>query len=355
MSRTWKVVLSLLAVLAVLLAVNTITTNSQTKEAEVTAEGGQILELSRGAVQVTDSGEPAVPNAGQPIVLLHCYGCSLHWFDRIEPLLAERHRVIRIDLLGFGGSEKPESGYEIPAQAAIVAEAMSELDVQGAMVAGNSMGAMVVASLAEQASQLVDRAVVIDMAPNTKDFGGGLPFLARLGYVPVLGEALWRITPDFAVRDAYAESFAPDFDMESGFDDPDQVVADYDAMTYTSFDSAHTEADDFVEEEPLDQRFQRTPVPLLVVFGAEDQVFDAEEAVEGFAAVPGVRTQIVDGAGHAPQVEKPEEVAALLEDFAVNLAPPAAQRDRRAGPSRADADNRRRNRDGRSQRASSRQ
>ncbi len=120
------------------------------------------MELSSGDVQVTDSGEAD----GQPIVLLHGYANSLHWFDAIEPLLAENHRVIRIDLLGFGGSEKPESGYSIPEQASTVAEALIELDVQGALVAGNSMGGAVTASLAEQASQLVDRAVMIDMAPN---------------------------------------------------------------------------------------------------------------------------------------------------------------------------------------------
>ena len=334
MKRRWKIALGLLAALAILLAVNTVTTDSQTKEAGVTAEGGQILELARGAVQVTDSGPPPTPPArtrsgaaggavpvGQPVVLLHCYACSLRWYDALEPLLAETHRVIRIDLLGFGGSEKPESGYEIEAQAQVVAEALNQLGVEGALVAGHSMGAAVAASLAEQASQLVDRAVVIDMAPNTRDFGGGLPFLAKLGYVPVLGEALWRITPDFAVRDAYQESFAPDFDVESGFEDPDPVLADYDAMTYTSYDAAPAATDDFLNHQPLDERFQGAPVPLLVIFGAEDQIFDAERAVEGFGDVPGVRTEIVDGAGHAPQVEQPEAVASLLEGFAVELAP----------------------------------
>ena len=120
MKRRWKVLLGLLAVLAVLLAINTVTTQSQTKEAETTVEGAQIMELSTGDVQVTDSGEAD----GQPIVLLHGYANSLHWFDAIEPLLAENHRVIRIDLLGFGGSEKPESGYSIPEQASLVAEAL---------------------------------------------------------------------------------------------------------------------------------------------------------------------------------------------------------------------------------------
>lgn len=318
LKRRWKVLLGLVAVLAVLLAVNTITTQSQTKEADKTVEDGQILELSSGAVQVTDSGEAE----GQPIVLLHGYANSLHWFDAIEPLLAEDHRVIRIDLLGFGGSEKPESGYSIPEQASTVAEALNQLDVQGAMVVGNSMGGAVAASLAEQASQLVDRAVMIDMAPNVDDFGDGLPFLAKLGYTPVLGEAMWRVTPDFAVEDQYKEAFAPGYDTADGFDNPDQVVDDFRAMTYTSYDTAPAETDDFTTEIPLDERFKQTPVPLMVIFGAEDQILDADLSIEGYQDVPGVQTELIEGAGHAPQVEKPEEVAELLDGFAAPVISP---------------------------------
>ncbi len=327
LKRRWKVLLGLLALLAVLLAVNTVTTQSQTKEAETTVEDGQILELSTGNVQVTDSGEAD----GQPIVLLHGYANSLHWFDAIEPLLAEDHRVIRIDLLGFGGSEKPESGYSIPEQASLVAEALNELDVQGALVAGNSMGGAVTASLAEQASQLVDRAVMIDMAPNTEDFGDGLPFLAQLSYTPVLGEAMWRLTPDFAIENGFKEAFAPGYEVEEGFENPDQVVDDFRSMTYTSYDEAPAETDDYTTELPLDERFRQTPVPLLVIFGAEDQILDAEESIEGYSGVPGVQTELIEDAGHAPQVEKPEEVAELLDRFSVppETDPQPAQRKER--------------------------
>ena len=337
MKRRWKVILGLLAVLAVLLAVNTVTTQSQTKEAERTVEGARILQLSSGDVQVTDSGEAD----GQTIVLLHGYANSLHWFDAIEPILAENHRVIRIDLVGFGGSEKPESGYSIPEQASTVAEALNEMDVQGALVAGNSMGGSVTASLAEQASQLVDRAVLIDMAPSRDDFGDGLPFLAKLGYTPVLGEAMWRLTPDFAIEDGYKEAFAPGYDMDEAFENPDQVVDDFRAMTYTSYDEAAAEANDFTEELPLDERFKRTPVPLMVIFGEEDQIFDAELSIEGYQDVPGVQTELIQDAGHAPQVEKPEEVAELLEAFSVPPEPerePVAQKKNKNKKNKAGAD-----------------
>ncbi len=325
MKRRWKILTGMASVLAILLAINTYTTDRETREAAPTIEGAQIMELSRGAIQVTDSGEPKLVRAGQPIVLLHCYACSLRWFDRLEPLLTERHRVIRIDLLGFGGSEKPESGYEIPNQAAIVAEALNRLGVEGALVAGNSMGASVATSLAEQASQLVDRVAIIDMAPNTEDFGPGLPFLAKLAYTPVVGEALWRTTPDFVVRDVMADAFAPGFDPESGFDSADQVVDDYRAMTYSSFDQAPAAAEDFAAEMPLDDRLTRAAVPALVIFGSEDQLFDAEAAIAGYAGVPGVETELLDGIGHAPQVEDPGAIAKLLEDFAVVPPKPTAK------------------------------
>ena len=112
-------------------------------------------------------------------------------------------------------------------------------------------------------------------------------------------------------------------------------MSDLRAMTYTSFDAAHTASDDYLDELPLDERFKRVPVPLMVIFGAEDQILDAEQAVEGFADVPGVKTELVEGAGHAPQVEKPEEVAALLEEFSVDLEAPAPQRDRKRSRNRS--------------------
>ena len=87
----------------------------------MTIEGVRILSLPGGDVQVFEEGPELRLRPGAPIVLLHCYGCSLHWFDELAPLLARRHRVIRIDLLGHGGSQKPGSGYEIDEQAALVA------------------------------------------------------------------------------------------------------------------------------------------------------------------------------------------------------------------------------------------
>ena len=110
-SRGWTIAIAIVGALAVLLTANTIALDNETKSAEVTIEGGKILELAGGEVQVTEDGPAKGGRGNPPIVLLHCYACSLHWWDRMVPLLARDHRVIRLDLLGHGGSEKPASGY----------------------------------------------------------------------------------------------------------------------------------------------------------------------------------------------------------------------------------------------------
>jgi pimeloyl-ACP methyl ester carboxylesterase len=297
--------------------VHTVVLDSQTKEAEATLDGGEILTTPGGDVQVVEQGPSAVGarRAGAPIVLLHCYTCSLRWYDRITPLLSRRHRVIRIDLLGHGGSEKPASGYGISEQAASVAAALNEVGVDGATVVGNSMGGAVAVALAEQASQLVDRVVILDTTPDA-DCCGELSFLARIARWPVLGEALWRVRLDSLVKSEYEQSFAPGFDVESGFQDPDQVVHDLDAMTFTAYREAHDAFEAYVDELPLDERMTRAAVPLMAAFGTEDQIVDAEEAVARYDAVTGARTELIDEAGHAPQIEQPRRTAALIEAFA---------------------------------------
>jgi pimeloyl-ACP methyl ester carboxylesterase len=317
MKRAAWIVVAVLVIVAVALTANTITVSNETKGAEVTAEGGEILELSNGDLQVVET--PAqTDKPGAPVVLIHGYAASLHWWDSIVPLLSEDHRVITIDLLGHGGSEKPAGGYEMENQASIVAEALNRLRVQGAVVVGHSMGGSVATALATQSSELADRVVIVDSGPNNDDYGPGLPLLAKLGYMPVIGQLLNRITPDSAVEEAYKDGFAPGYDIESGFENPDQVVDDYRAMTYTSFDESHDAADSYTEESPLNERLADAAVPVMVIFGAEDQIVHADEAIAAYEEIPGVRTATIEGAGHSPHVETPEETAPLILEFAAD-------------------------------------
>jgi pimeloyl-ACP methyl ester carboxylesterase len=317
-SRWLKIALGVVAGLIVLLLLNALVVSNATKSAYVRDDGARLVDTSGGTLQVLDQGN----RQGSPIVLIHCYTCSLNWWDRLAPLLEGDHRVIRIDLLGHGGSDKPGAGYSIDDQASAVAEALAKLGVVGATVVGHSLGGSVVTSLAQQSPQLAPRVVIIDQAPE----GTGDESLGqRLGYWPVIGQAVDRlvqVAPTSLVRNQYGEAFAPGYKISSGFDNPDQPVADLRAMTFTSYKDVHDEAENFADEVPLDKRLTAAHVALLVIFGAEDQIYDAQEAVARYAQVPGAQTHLIPGAGHSPNVEKPDLVAPLILSFANPPAPP---------------------------------
>lgn len=306
MGRGLKIGIGVAIALIVLLAINTLIVDRETETAGVTVPGGRILDVSAGEIQVLEGG----PRNGPPIVLIHCFTCAIDWWDGMLPALERRHRVIAVDLLGHGGSEKPGSGYTIPHQAEAAAEVLERLGVSGAEVVGHSLGGAVAVALAQQDPQLVDRVAIIDMPPDNSY--GDLGFIASLAFQPVLGEALWTIKPDFSVRDGLQVAFAP------GFDVPDAFVADVNRLTYTAYDESPSRTEDFIGEESLDQRMKETGKPLMILMGAEEQIVnDPRRALRQYAgSVPTAETHLIAGAGHSPNVEKPAETASLVLRFA---------------------------------------
>jgi pimeloyl-ACP methyl ester carboxylesterase len=306
MGRRLKVGIVVLVVLLALLFVNALVTGGETEGAEITEADGRIFKLADGDLQVVEHG----PRSGSPIVLIHCFSCAMNWWDGMVPLLDRDHRVITVDLLGHGGSEKPGSGYTPPNQAKVVGEALDRLGVRDATVVGHSLGGSVGVALTEQDPELVARLAIVDMPPD--DTYGDLGFIAGLAFEPVIGPALWRIKPDFSVRDGLEVAFSP------GYDVPDAFVEDVKRLTYTAYDDSPSGNRDFLNEESLDQRMQTTGKPLMVLMGAEEQIVDdPQRALRQYAnGDPGAQTHLIAGAGHSPNVERPALTAKLVRRFA---------------------------------------
>jgi pimeloyl-ACP methyl ester carboxylesterase len=298
--RKRRIALIVLAALAALLALNTVLVERDTDPAD--PDVGRILELPGGDVQVREDGDRTAP----PVVLVHGFQASLRWWDRVTPKLAREHRVIRIDLLGHGGSEKPRDGYTMEEQADLVAQAMESLGVTRATVVGHSMGGRVGTALAERHRELVDRLMVIGTAPENRFYRNRFP--QRVAAAPVVGHALSRVIPDSAYRRQVDLAFA------DGTDVPELLYDDPKRATFNSFTGSRDGGRDFTGEKPLDVRLERSGIRLDVIFGSEDELVDPKGAAEW--DVPGVRKVVLPGHGHSPMVEDPERMARLIAEFA---------------------------------------
>jgi pimeloyl-ACP methyl ester carboxylesterase len=316
--RQTAIGLALLFLLAGGLAWNTISVDREAKPAR--ASIGRILALPGPDLQV---GEKGRARGDRPaIVLIHGWTASMEYWSRVAPRLAVGHRVVSVDLIGHGGSEKPRDhgAYSMENQARQVALALRRLRIRRAIVVGHSMGGSVATALAERHRPPMTGVVVVDSEPDLdsgKDHGpiGGLVSFAvgRLSCFPVVGELGRRLAPDFMVRRALRLGFA------KGFDVPDFAVESYRRSTYTAICQSGRHSSDYVDERSLATRLAASGVPILAIFGAKEQIAEPEQSIRAYRRVPGARVATIADAGHSPNVERPATTARLILRFVRDL------------------------------------
>jgi len=101
---------------------------------------------------------------GKPLVLLHGYLASSHYFRRVEKRLARTHRIIALDLLGFGRSPKPQgASYTYEEHVAAVRATLAHLGIdEPVILAGHSMGALITLRYAKTYPDEVDRLILFN-------------------------------------------------------------------------------------------------------------------------------------------------------------------------------------------------
>ncbi|EME64517.1 alpha/beta fold hydrolase [Amycolatopsis decaplanina] len=261
---------------------------------------GDILDVNGAAVHVRQDG------AGPPLLLLHGYCGSVHWFDRLTLGLSAGHHVIRVDLLGHGctGGSSGASGLDAVSQARMVAAVLDALGVEDVLIAGHSFGADVALALAA-ISPRAGSLVLIGQAPDYgyASFPPGSPVL-----LPIVSTLVRRIAHRRWVR------FASRFRRGVLFDDPLQDLADHAVTAPAMARVVLVERARLLAARPLDEQVADLALPCLVILGRRDRFYDCEKTFARYSAA-GARVEVVEGAGHSPFLERPAEVARLLREF----------------------------------------
>jgi pimeloyl-ACP methyl ester carboxylesterase len=307
MTRGRWAAVAVVAALVVLVGVNALVVSAETKPAH--ADIGRLVTLPGGdRLQVREDGPAAAPT----IVLLHGFAGSLHWWENLVPLLDVRYHVVRFDLLGHGGSSKPAGGYSMEHQAQLVDEALHQIGVRRALIVGHSMGGLVATALATRDRALAAGVALVDSPPTAAS--GKLPFTARLGFVPILGQALRSaLITNGEVQNALQSAFAP------GYPVPHQFVSDFWKMTYTSYTASDSADKAYLESRPLAPRLTALGLPVLGIYGTEDRIVSPTAMREDYATIPRAQLVAVARAGHSPMVEKPYATAQALLPFAARV------------------------------------
>jgi pimeloyl-ACP methyl ester carboxylesterase len=150
-----------------------------------------------GANGIVQHVAEAGPQDGDPVVLLH--GWPQHWYEwrYLMPALADRYRVLAVDLRGFGWSDAPDSGYEKEELATDILALLDALELDRVKLIGHDWGGWIGFLLCLRAPERFDRFLALGITHPWQSVGGGWRHLHRFWYqqlinFPLLGYGLHR-------------------------------------------------------------------------------------------------------------------------------------------------------------------
>ena len=137
-----------------------------------------------------DTGE------GPPLLLIHGFGASTYTWRHIAPELALTHRVIAVDLKGFGQSDKPfDSRYSVFDQAELLAELIEEKDLRDLTLVGHSFGGGIALMLALEAEQRLEGRIAKLVLLDSIAYPQQIPVFFRMLDVPLVSQIGVRMVP----------------------------------------------------------------------------------------------------------------------------------------------------------------
>ena len=267
-------------------------------------------------------------------MLIHCYTCAMHWWDGMLPAARATTTAWSASTCSATAARRsPPTATRSRTRPRWSPRRWTSSASSDATVVGHSLGSRSRPRSPSRAPGWSRRLVNIDQAPDNELRRATLPRQARLRAADRAGDLPGRRRTS-AVRDALKVAFAPGYNLAQGFENPDQPVDSYRAMTYSSYKKTASDEDDFVDEKPLDERLAAlpTPMPLLVIFGTEDQVCDPESSADAYRDMPGASG--LDGRGLRPLPERREAPGDLRPGPRVRRQP---RRRGRSGQARVQA------------------
>jgi pimeloyl-ACP methyl ester carboxylesterase len=246
-------------------------------------------------VEAGDSTKPV-------IVLLHGLGGSADsaWALNIQSLAA-KYRVIALDQIGFGKSDKPMINYRVGTYVDYLDKFLSELKIEKATLVGNSMGGWISVLYAAKYPAKVEKIVLVDAAGYAppKDFD----YKVLQGLNPSTREG----TQAMIKRIFYNPAFQSDAAVDNFITLRSQAG---DGYTIQALINSIARGEDY-----FDAQVKIIKQPTLIVWGKQDGLVPVSEGARLNKDIAGSQMIVFDQAGHVPQFEKASDFNAAVLRF----------------------------------------
>lgn len=244
---------------------------------------------------------------GEPIVFIHGFPTSSHLWNGVVPLVPRGHRVVVLDLLGYGRSDPP-SGQElsIRAHADRVVALFDALGINYAVLVGHELGGGIAQSMAIRFPARVSRLCLINTVAFDNWPGREVKFVRATMPLTRYLPAAWLLS---MFRADLLRGYVAG---ERGSHSIEQYVRLFSTEAGRSALIAHLSALDPGETRAMEPRLKDVVAPTAIVWGAEDSFLSPEIGRRLAAAIPGATLDVIPGVRHFTPEDAPERVATTI-------------------------------------------
>lgn len=249
-----------------------------------------------------------VTGNGEPILLLHDAGNSLHTWSRWTDTLSRKYQVICLDLPGFGlTGPHPRGSYSGFMYAGILDKFVDSLRLKTFHLAGNGLGAQIAWFYAAEHPTKIKKLVLLNAPGFEQKKSNAILTLARS---PILNQAILKISPRRFIQISLEENFADDTAVTDSLVDRHFKLFLFPGNRQAFIDRAQVK-----DNNPPTEFIEKITAPTLILWGAEDAVISPEHAYEFHKRIKKSELKIYENAGHWVQEEVPMESAADVWAF----------------------------------------
>jgi pimeloyl-ACP methyl ester carboxylesterase len=236
---------------------------------------------------------------GPAVVCIHGFcQSSAYWVPTLDRLAAQGVGALAPDLPGFAGSSKEPGPYSMPALADAVAALLERRGLKRVILVGGSMGGVVAQHLALRHPQAVSRLLLVATGAFTADPAGALAKADLMAAAPWNEETVTPIVAGFFYKVPPAEK-----------------VAAYRAIAMQASQPAAVEAARSNASLRTFEELGRIAVPTLIIQGRHDKARTPEHGAEMQKRIVDARLEVIEDAGHTPQLEQPDRFHELALSF----------------------------------------
>jgi pimeloyl-ACP methyl ester carboxylesterase len=250
-----------------------------------------------------------VIGGGPPVLLVHGWLSSSRIWEQLAPRLAQRFTVYTLDLVGFGESDKPLSGYGVRNGGRLLYAFCAHFGLTRTGVIGHDLGGAMAVKLAADHPDVVGRLVLVATPADEDQID--LPTPLWLATLPVIGPIFYALGRAAApVRKLWMRPFVAD-----PGDLTEEVVEDAGRSTPAAASQTLSISRREIARGRLVRQARIIKTPLLLVAGEDDQIVDPQAVSAWAASVDQAEICLLDACGHLPMIERTAEFNAQVLAF----------------------------------------